>query len=182
MKLFWIASCITLLISTTSFCQQDTADQLPGPAVPTAPVNQTAPALIRGQSPLPPGLANTQSVFGLDSPANSAVTLYPGQQPSPFGRASSAEERQLTRDIMGLLNDIRKNEDDSKETELQDQLKTSLEKLFDARIQPREKEIEQLEKRIEELKSSIDERKQRKDEIVELKLKTLLNEAKGLGF
>ena len=94
----------------------------------------------------------------------------------------SREEQELQGQVRELVAKIKENDDSSKEAELRTELKSLLEKVFDARLTPREKQIKALEEQLAELRNSIDERKQRKDEIVELKLKSLVNQAKGLGF
>ena len=62
------------------------------------------------------------------------------------------------------------------------ELRKTLEKLFDRKLEKREKEIAELRKRLEDLEARKDERKAKRDEIIDLKLQSLINEANGLGF
>jgi len=77
---------------------------------------------------------------------------------------------------------VRDADDSDTERKAVGELKKSLEEMFDEKIKLREKEIESLEKRLKDLQDKNDERKQKKDEIVDLKLRTLINEVKGFGF
>ena len=49
-------------------------------------------------------------------------------------------------------------------------------------MKQREKRLDELEERLTNLRDQIRKRRLAKEEIIELRLKTLANEAKGLGF
>ena len=49
-------------------------------------------------------------------------------------------------------------------------------------MQRREKQISDVEARVKKLRDQIEKRKKAKDDIVSLRLKTIVNEADGLGF
>ena len=53
---------------------------------------------------------------------------------------------------------------------------------FDLIVESREAQIAGLQKRLETLEKRLEERKAAKGEIVDLRIKVLINEAKGLGF
>ncbi len=135
----------------------------PGPGVtglarPAAPVAPGFPSQARNFSFPIPGVATTNGFFA----------------PSKDARFNSRTRRHVDA--------ISKAGSKKEESKLIDELKTDLEDHFEARMDQRESQIEELQKRIEKLKSQLRERREAKDEIVELKLKTLVNEAKGLGF
>jgi hypothetical protein len=94
----------------------------------------------------------------------------------------SQAERKLMSEITSSANAVAKAENSRAEENETKKLRESLAKLFDERIKRREHEIEALEKRFQDLKTKNEERKRKKDEIVDLKLKSVINEAKGFGF
>ena len=53
---------------------------------------------------------------------------------------------------------------------------------FDLIVRSREAQIAGLQKRLETLETQLEQRKAAKEEIVDLRIKVLINEAKGLGF
>ena len=71
--------------------------------------------------------------------------------------------------------------EDSRKT-AEDKLRATLGQQFDLLMKNRERQIVQLQKQISTLESEVKKRKDAKKEIVELRIKTLLNEANGLGF
>lgn len=127
---------------------------------------QTAPALVTGPGNIGFG---PSSVVGLGSTSN-------------FNVASNRISSQFNRKIRQLMMQVRDADDSDTERKAVGELKKSLEEMFDEKIKLREKEIESLEKRLKDLQDKNDERKQKKDEIVDLKLRTLINEVKGFGF
>lgn len=81
--------------------------------------------------------------------------------------ARTEEEKQTAR---GILKDG------------EERLRKAVSERFDALMSDRDKQVDQLTARIKRLKASIQKSRDAKDQIVELRLKTLLNESKGLGF
>jgi hypothetical protein len=57
-----------------------------------------------------------------------------------------------------------------------------LENYFEAKMRVREQQIRELEARVETLRKQLGTRQQAREEIIDLKLKTLVNQAAGLGF
>ena len=53
---------------------------------------------------------------------------------------------------------------------------------FDTDLKQREKEIASIEARVKQLRSILGKRRDARNEIIELQVKVLVNEAKGLGF
>ena len=53
---------------------------------------------------------------------------------------------------------------------------------FDTDLKQREKEIAGIEARVKQLRSILGKRRDARNEIIELQVKVLVNEAKGLGF
>ena len=91
------------------------------------------------------------------------------------GRNLHGELRQAARKL--------KQTDDADEKEkITAELNTLLSEYFDNDIELREQELETVRKRLEDLQAKIDKRKAMKMEIVDLQLRTVINEAEGLGF
>jgi hypothetical protein len=61
---------------------------------------------------------------------------------------------------------------------IQDQLNSQ----FDRDVEQREKELVEVERRVKTLREQLDKRKSLRDDIIGLRLKTILNDAEGLGF
>ena len=100
---------------------------------------------------------------------------------SGFRRMTKAE-RELNQKVRKFLAEVKQADDSQAEAAATKNLRETLVKLFDERMKHREKEIESLKKRLQELQSKNNARKNKRDEIVDLKLKSMVNEAKGFGF
>lgn len=61
-------------------------------------------------------------------------------------------------------------------------IRQHLEKQFDRDLSQREQELAAVEERVRQLRQQVEKRSRSKDEIVTLRLKTMLNNADGLGF
>jgi hypothetical protein len=71
---------------------------------------------------------------------------------------------------------------DAEKTALTKEISQRLDKSFEHDMQRREKEIADVEARVKKLRDQIEKRKKAKDDIISLRLKTIVNEADGLGF
>jgi hypothetical protein len=94
---------------------------------------------------------------------------------------SEAEIKELEalRQAIGKLKSA-KNE--TEKATLSKQISQLLDKSFERDMQRREKQISDVEARVKKLRDQIEKRKKAKDDIVSLRLKTIVNEADGLGF
>ena len=71
---------------------------------------------------------------------------------------------------------------DAEKTSATNEISQVLEKWFKRDLERRENQISEIETRVKKLRDQIDKRKKAKDEIINLRLKTIINEANGLGF
>jgi hypothetical protein len=71
---------------------------------------------------------------------------------------------------------------DGEKTAATKEVSELLEKSFQRDLERREKQIVEVEARVKKLRDQIEKRKKAKDEIISLRLKTIVNEADGLGF
>ena len=128
---------------------------------------------------------------------NPGVPPIPGQRPnfsapdirnSGFNDAipsffrKAAPNSQLAPKANNILKKIAEAKSGSDEREATEELRSMLNEQFEKRMVQREKQIEELEMRIKKLRSQLEVRRDAKKKIVDLKLQTLVNEAKGLGF
>ena len=54
--------------------------------------------------------------------------------------------------------------------------------LFERRMKQREGHLQQLEDRLNKLRAQFKRQREAKDEVIDLRVKTLINEAQGIGF
>jgi len=77
---------------------------------------------------------------------------------------------------------LKSAKNDTEKAALTKQISQLLDKSFERDMQRREKQISDVEARVKKLRDQIEKRKKAKDDIVTLRLKTIVNEADGLGF
>ncbi|MEW6194988.1 MAG: hypothetical protein AB1521_07530 [Bacteroidota bacterium] len=111
------------------------------------------------------------------SSSDYASVFFPQKEKSEFVR----NEKKLDIETEVLLIKYKNAKTDQK-TVLRNELMNSLNKLFDARESLKEEEIRYLESKIKELKESLTIRKNNKKQIVERRLKELLNEKDELKW
>ena len=96
------------------------------------------------------------------------------------GRGS--EDQKLRAQTEKLQAQLHHAKDSQDEASIIEQLTKVLDDHFELRMKQREKRLDELEERLTNLRDQIRKRRLAKEEIIELRLKTLANEAKGLGF
>ncbi len=96
--------------------------------------------------------------------------------PSPRQKSKSSE---ALRQAIGKLKSAK---NDTEKAALTKQISQLLDKSFERDMQRREKQISDVEARVKKLRDQIEKRKKAKDDIISLRLKTIVNEADGLGF
>jgi hypothetical protein len=104
--------------------------------------------------------------------------------PSAAAPAGGHEQSQLkvTLELNGLIKQLRDAKIDPAKQAAMKSIRQLLERAFDRDISRREDDVSEIEGRIRMLREQIEKRKKAKDDIVGLELKTILNEAEGLGF
>lgn len=107
-------------------------------------------------------------------------------QRAAMERARMGTGRQQGRPLRDQIRDatrkLRAADDDSRRTEVIDDLEALLHQFFDRDMERRQGELTKIEQRLEKLRAQLDRRREKKQEIVDLQLKVILNEADGLGF
>jgi hypothetical protein len=98
--------------------------------------------------------------------------------------AGGHEQSQLkvASELNGLIKQWRDAKVDPAKQAAMKSIRQLLERAFDRDISRREDDISEIEGRFRMLREQIEKRKKAKDDIVGLELKTILNEAEGLGF
>jgi len=109
-------------------------------------------------------------------------TIDPARRGSKFYSTHSPEDQRMESKTRALVEKIRKAEDEPERSKTVRELREVLDEHFELRMKDREKQLAELEQRLAKLRQQIDRRRSAKEEIVELRLTTLINEAKGLGF
>ena len=95
-----------------------------------------------------------------------------------FQRGNSRFSKELN---AALLN-LKKADTDDKKADATNALETALNDYFDEDMKSREKQLEELRNKLDEMEDHLDKRRKAKEDIVELQLKTFVNEANGMGF
>ena len=98
---------------------------------------------------------------------------------------SHAQSEAEIKDLEALhqaIGKLKSAKNDTEKTALTKQISQLLDKSFERDMQRREKQISDVETRVKKLRDQIEKRKKAKDDIISLRLKTIVNEADGLGF
>jgi hypothetical protein len=94
----------------------------------------------------------------------------------------SPEEMEEFRDLQKAVEKLKSAKNDAEKTSATSEISKLLEKSFQHDLERREHQVSDIEARVKKLRDQIEKRKKAKDEIVSLRLKTIVNEADGLGF
>ena len=97
-------------------------------------------------------------------------------------KAGSQQEDSLMQEIRKLSASLVEADSAEEKKTITSNIKSELEKLFDARTVRREVEITRLEKQISKLRELNKVRQAKRSDLIELKLKLIVNEASGVGF
>jgi hypothetical protein len=151
-------------------------DPQPLVPIPSPEPNQDFPSLeFKSQQRVQP----LEQFKSNPTPSGAVVESLPRESDEVLGwNPSIAQQAQLNAAIVGLLKD---SQGPNRQPMIQEARK-QLETIFKHKMKARERQIEELEKRVAALRGQLDARQQAQDEIIELKLKTLINQAAGLGF
>jgi hypothetical protein len=99
-----------------------------------------------------------------------------------FPHPMSREEMQEVEAFHRSIEKLKSAKSDADKTSATNELSKMLEKSFQRDLERREHEIAQVEARVKKLREQIEKRRKAKDDILSLRLKTIVNEADGLGF
>jgi hypothetical protein len=95
---------------------------------------------------------------------------------------ASEEERKEFQDLHEAVGKLKSAKNEADKTSATNEISKLLDKWFKRDMERREKQIAEIEERVKKLREQIDKRKKAKEDIINLRLKTIVNEADGLGF
>jgi hypothetical protein len=108
------------------------------------------------------------------------VNRHPGHRfGGPLMSEDEIQEHQALEQAVGSLKSAKS---DAEKTNATNEISKILEKWFKRDLERRERQIAEIETRVKKLQDQIEKRKKAKDEIISLQVKTIVNEAEGLGF
>jgi len=99
-----------------------------------------------------------------------------------FPHPKSREEMQEFEAFHQAVENLKSAKSDADKTNATNEISKLLETSFQRDFERRELEIAHVEARVKKLRDQIEKRKKAKDDILNLRLKTIVNEADGLGF
>jgi hypothetical protein len=113
-------------------------------------------------------------------PAVAGVTGIPAA--SPFSVNTVFAGPQVDSKSHKAFEKLRNAESKADKAEALDELREALESEYDEFLSSQEKELDKMEEKMKELRSQLEKRRDAKDDLIELRLKTLENDASGLGW
>lgn len=135
----------------------------------------TAPATVRPTVNVPTTTGvyyqDAQGAFNRTEPA-APITVRPGWRTAQVNRSETAKAYQALKTA--------ENDDDKEQAEKD--LRDALEKEYDKSLESYETNLKKLRERLEKLEEELERRRDAKNELVDLRFKTLLNHANGLGW
>ncbi len=114
-----------------------------------------------------------------DLEAKTPPPMKPMLVPGPPLSKEEIAVAQATREALRAIRSAKTEEEKQNAARL---LALVLAKAFDRDLERREKEVSEIEGRVRKLRDQVEKRRKAKDEIVNLRLRTIVNEAEGLGF
>jgi hypothetical protein len=100
----------------------------------------------------------------------------------PFAHPMSEEEIHEFKALGQAVEKLKSAKNDAEKTSATNEISQVLEKWFKRDLERRESQVSEIETRVKKLRDQIEKRKKAKDEIINLRVKTIVNEADGLGF
>ncbi|HXY36278.1 MAG TPA: hypothetical protein VEI07_18725 [Planctomycetaceae bacterium] len=162
---------------TIAWAQQPDKSNEPTPA-------QKAP--IPGEAPDAPDAPEPPHIGGFGGPHGG---MGMGGMGMSFGRGrfggrrgNRRAEREEIEALHQAVEKLRTAKTDAEKKTAAVEVSKLLEKSFQRDMEWREKQVSEVEARVKKLRDQIEKRKKAKDEIISLRLKTIVNEAEGLGF
>ena len=157
-----VTTAVAVYFGTEQLWAQSSGNSTNRKVFPTA--RQASPATRTSRSPQRFGIYNAWYRFTGSSPA------------------VSREETKIRQKTGAVLQQYREAGDEEKRTAARDALNKLLDEHFEMRVQQREKQLDELKTRIAKLTAQLEQRRKAKGQIIDLRLKVLINEADGLGF
>jgi hypothetical protein len=120
--------------------------------------------------------------WGVSGPGHPFLMNRHGRQPRFGGPLMSEDEIQEHQALEQAVGSLKSAKSDAEKTNATNEISKILEKWFKRDLERRERQVAEIETRVKKLQDQIEKRKKAKDEIITLQLKTMVNEAEGLGF
>jgi hypothetical protein len=150
------------------------------------PADQAKPPSFSPDAPpAPPRAARRHGqarAFSFARPDDRSGFSFSGPGRSWGGHPMSEEEMQESEAMDQAVDKLKSAKNDADKTTATKEISQLLEKSFQHDMERRETQISEIEARVKKLREQIEKRKKAKDEIISLHLKTIVNEADGLGF
>ena len=127
-------------------------------------------------APIPSGTQATAVISSPSSKSSRAKVFRMGV------RATTAEELAEAKELAVAVKAVKDAKNDDEKKSASKTIQQLLDKQFERDFQQREEELAPVEERVKSLRRQLDKRKAAKDDIIGLRLKTILNNADGLGF
>ncbi|HOI29165.1 MAG TPA: hypothetical protein PLZ15_05325 [Melioribacteraceae bacterium] len=133
-------------------------------------------------------LLRNRSIYSIDGFYSTGVALYETARGEYLSQKKSDTQSEVNKKQMEAEIDVElillkyKSADEAQQQKMRSELSNALGKLFDIRETFKQEEIRSLEKRLQELKESLNTRKQNRENIVNRRLKELLNEKDDLRW
>jgi hypothetical protein len=161
------------------------AQQPAPPAAPAAPA--TRPAVATEDTPPtatagPNGPDREDRLERSQDPGVWDARTYAPRAMGEFGRSRRRMRVGQMKGLQGAVEKLKTAKEGPEKEAATKELTQLLDKSFTRDLERREHEVAEIETRIKKLREQIDKRKKAKDEIINLRLKTIVNETQGLGF
>jgi hypothetical protein len=190
----WLAVQLTAAPPQDSARESTDADDAVTAQTPTTGVVVTSPAVVARPVPSDPLVAVMQVPSAQAGPApmpqGYSYSFAPGQRgaaytwqagaPSPFVVAGRGLG--LSQEVVSAIQELKQAESDEDRSAAEDKLLEALDAEYDKHLAAYEESLDKLEKRLSELRDEVEKRRDAKEELVQLRLRVLINEANGLGW
>jgi hypothetical protein len=181
---------LTLAWAQTPEAKRDSPRETKGAATqpPEAPAAPARPRAMRGRAGLPHGLGQPAmpafggGAWGVSGAGDEIFTNRHSGHRAFGGPLLSEEEIQEHQALEQAVDSLKSAKNDADKTNATSEISKLLEKRFKRDLERREKQIAEIEARVKKLQEQIEKRKKAKDDIISLQVKTIVNEAEGLGF
>lgn len=183
MKLaFFATGLVASIVACPWFVAQEpgpaSSGQKPGYTINNQEVPRVIDVTTPGALPQLPAGYTERTVYEYDFGNSGSNPFGQGQWLNPNAPSNAKESLAFAKAFRAYQSAA----DDSARSKWTAELRTSLEKQYDAFVEGQATQIAQLEERLKKLKTQLEKRRGAKERMVELKLQMVLSQAEGLGF
>ena len=189
-------------LAMTRFSLADENPSFPEPARSVHPFSSRAPfsspgqndPLLRKETSDPFGTAPSgfnpsplfidESVPPGNTPSRRALVMRPVRETVVryVAEVASAEEQAAAKNLQDAIKSLKDSSEPEAQKKASDTIQQQLSEQFDLDLKQREKELAEVEAKVKSLREKLDKRKAARVDIISLRLKTITNDAAGLGF